>query len=206
MAVRTIATFIPLEDGFEEFDDPTFGFVASDVGELSIEPNELVSQLGFRTFIPVRGIGPDLPLIAFDALVAGFEGVSLEEWALHSRIRPGGYRIEFVEGELRVVHLRFAPGSDDRAAIAALMEQPVVIEQSPPQAIGLAKLLSKADWVGAAALSGYGYWAGQLVIIVYAAGSLIILGAARGIAKGLERGLAKRIENAVSGNKKKGRK
>jgi hypothetical protein len=84
-----------------------------------------------------------------------------------------------------------------------ILDQPIVIERSPPKSFPLKRLLGESTQIVIGAYFGSAVAPANspLLMLVAAAGGIIVIGSAKGISTGLERGLAKKIERAFKTKK-----
>jgi hypothetical protein len=85
-----------------------------------------------------------------------------------------------------------------------ILDQPIVIEHSPPEAIPFSSLLRKASSAAIGTYIGYRL-AGDssLLLLVTIPGGMFVASSAIGISKALEKGLNKTVERALFRKKKK---
>jgi hypothetical protein len=92
----------------------------------------------------------------------------------------------------------------NESIIDFLLEQTVVIEESPPEAVSLLNLIAHGTHLSIGSYLGYALAGGSipLMFITVPAG-IIVLGAAAGISNGLKNGLQKTVEKYFASNRTK---
>ncbi|SRR6266403_3026013 len=88
------------------------------------------------------------------------------------------------------------------APIQDILDQPIVIERSPPIAEKLLSLVHSATSTSLGVLLGTGVSPDPYVMMITVPAGILLMGTVLGITKGLERGLAARVENAIAPKKK----
>ena len=84
------------------------------------------------------------------------------------------------------------------APIQNILDQPIVIERSPPIAEKLVSLVHSATSTSLGVLLGTGVSPDPYVMMITVPAGILLMGTVLGITKGLERGLAARVENALA--------
>ena len=89
-------------------------------------------------------------------------------------------------------------------AVDAILNLPVVIEQSPPQTVPLTQLLARATATPTiGTLLGYSLAANHPLMLLTVPLGIVVVGSAIGVSEGLQKGLAKRVERFIAGNRKR---
>jgi hypothetical protein len=86
--------------------------------------------------------------------------------------------------------------------IRDILDQPIVIERSPPIAEKLVSLAHSATSTSLGVLLGTGVSPDPYVMMLTVPVGILLMGTVLGITKGLERGLAARVENAIAPKKR----